>query len=392
MPKVTRQDTLGRFVTYIKFNHEEPMPADLLNELYHIKDESFALDDASYVSSILDAVGVQEHHGKRYYSLRLTMMAFLEELVKYELTEENNQHKKILEDLILAMRRRTGRYYAMLLASSIVSLAIVSSILLLIPAVDSALLSLVRTIFFIPVVAMTWTAWKSYEAYNEDMIRDIFPFATRVQRNVFSTFSAAINIVAWSLLIAAGGLITPLVAGFFIAATFMLVVKEGWTVILDRFWHENQDTDEIDNPYVARRNEADINNRRNVLIIDLVISIVVLAIITVWVLLPPSILVTIPCMLALGVTYAARNVAINAQVNRENSFLREDFDRYERMELQGRRVEDVLVHNNSLKAGSCRERSRGWRFFDYNQEQDDNSDSQLGQRSDADRNVLTHKK
>lgn len=254
----------------------------------------------------------------RYFGSKLTLYQLLLELNK---DDENKIQVQYLLHLIDQKRKSKKLWYGMgFLATSICIIGILA-----IPGF-SALLGIVQILIAsslsIPLFGSLFNlSWGGYNFYQNQVDRKKNNF-NRWRDNLFMFGSGILTIVAYGIWIATATAMTPLIAGLFVAASGLDVLKETVCLIqaLYKRKHPVCGGDELSMNRVFARDTNNYKKHRNAAIISLTSAVILLGIMSCWCFLPSSFLITIVAIAAILVVYTTQSLLLkgNEWVMRDN--------------------------------------------------------------------------
>lgn len=241
----------------------------------------------------------------RYLNMPLTLHAFLVEL--NELTEKKNgQLNKFIQ---LINQHNTTQWKGIVIGT------IIGTAIGLFPMVMYELSGMQQFVTVASIISSGGLAYAVgmaiYTLHEYNTSKKVSYFQL-FRDNFFSMTNAAINIVAWSLLLTAA-VTNPIISILFVIADFVLVIKE--FVSLSYFFHQNK-KDTNFNPTLSEqqlqiREQINFEKNRHAAWVHFTAAVVLTIIIAAWCFVPGGIFVAAACMLAMGVVYATKQYAIS---------------------------------------------------------------------------------
>ncbi|WP_131796085.1 hypothetical protein [Legionella lansingensis] len=254
------------------------------------------------VKALLNRLNIPPSNWEKY--LNLTLYELLLKLNR----EEHPQISYILKliDNKTAIRKLTLFIYGgtfIFFVASILSAPVFAPVL-------SALGILLTSARGLPVLGLAYTVISSAVIFYQNQVDAKRTLLNRIHDNFILLVKSSLNITGYIFWMIAATPMTPLVAGLFVAASAVDVIKEITDLTQSYSKHKNRpsihESSQLLIHQTYARNEYGFRKHRNALIINLITSILLLGIMAAWCFLPPALILTVGSVVAIGVVFGIK--------------------------------------------------------------------------------------
>lgn len=305
-------DTLNAFRQYVEGGTRRDISQYM--SYYHGKMSEFERDFyhtpinsnnsiKAVVREILTTLEIPPHQWGRYLTASLNVHDFFVELAL---------QKQESEKLIFFIRLLDEQHilqWLKIFAGAAAALAIVEIAYPFLKNLIS-IQELVTAAIFMPVVGLAFTAAVALYSFYKNIRDRHIPLHQRFKDNFFLLADVALKFAAYSVLIAAATTATPLSAILFVVAECVSVLKEVVNLIqiINKGRHQPvlSSMDNLSLMQYKARQDFDYMKHRNAVLINMFTAAVCVAIVGLWCFAPPSIIVTVAAIVAIGLVYAIK--------------------------------------------------------------------------------------
>ncbi|KTC84513.1 hypothetical protein [Legionella brunensis] len=167
----------------------------------------------------------------------------------------------------------------------------------LVESIDGLLTSVIG----LPILGLGYTVLRTFFYFYQNHVDAKKTLIERMRDNAFLIANTLLNIAAYSFWIQAAAPMTPLVAGLFVIASAVDVVKEIVSLVHDHIRFRHHSIIDASSPLLAQqayiRQLYGFSRHKNALFINLGTSIILLGIMAAWCFVPGGLVVTL-CSLA----------------------------------------------------------------------------------------------
>ncbi|KTD13273.1 hypothetical protein SAMN02746073_1865 [Legionella jamestowniensis DSM 19215] len=284
------------------------------------------------VKNLLKNLKIPSYQWKEY--LNLTVYNFLLKL-------HRESHPQIAYLLKLLDEKQPPSQFRIFLGIG-VGIAFMS--LIASPQMQGVLLSLealLTSVIGLPILGLIYNLSSTfYFVYQTqtDAKKDLF---SRLYDNFFLLANTLINIMAYSFWIAAATPMTPLVAGLFVGASIVNVVKEVASLVQEYVKFQNLPAIQNPSDLLAHqtylRQTHGFNKHRNVLLINLATSVLLVGVMAAWCFIPGGLMVTLGALTGIGILYGLKHFALKQNDKRTRNALQKQLKavekEYDRIQL-----------------------------------------------------------
>ncbi|WED43569.1 hypothetical protein [Legionella cardiaca] len=283
--------------------------AQNLNELkknYHQTIVSSQPEITLKVKSILQNLNIPPEKWDEY--LNLTVYNLLLKL-------HHDGHPQISYILELIDNKTAVSKLKLVIAGGVIVTLIAS--LLALPAFYGVLQTignLLISVIGLPILGLIFNVASTIFYFYQNHVDPKKTLFNRLRDNFFLLANAFVNIAAYSVWIAASAPMTPLVAGLFVLASGIDVIKEVVALIQENARFRNKPPLHDASPLLVHqdyiRQSYGFKKHKKALLINLGTSIVLLAIMAGWCFIPGSLLVSIGAVALIGITYGVKHLLL----------------------------------------------------------------------------------
>lgn len=196
------------------------------------------------------------------------------------------------------------------------------------PQMQGVLLSLealLTSVIGLPILGLIYNLSSTFYYFYQTQTDAKKVLFSRLQDNFFLLASTVINVTAYSFWIAAATPMTPLVAGLFVAASIVNVVKEIASLVQEYVKFRN--LPHIQNPSALLVHQTHLrqihgfNKHRNVLLINLATSVLLVGVMAAWCFIPGGLIVTLGALASIGLLYGLKHFALKQNDKRTRDAL-----------------------------------------------------------------------
>lgn len=304
-------------------------------------------DIQSVVSDILEHLGIHKRQRGRFLNAGMTAYDFL-----IELQEVTNKENNKLNEFIRLIDEKNKWMRKLLLIGGIV----VGSVFSMLPAFFiGGGLSLVQTVLTasvtIPVAGLLYTAGVAAYTFYQSITNKRHGMMERFRDNFFLLANTALNVAAYSMVIATATSLNPVTAILFVVASCVLVLKEMTTLI--QLGIQNRKSgliaqdDDLKTRQEKTRSAYDVVKTRNALLIEFSGAILGVGIMAAWCFIPGGIFLTVAAVAAIGIVAIVKKLFSMLNEKVVTGRMKAEFDRLE----QDDAVKEV--HEEASKAASA---------------------------------------
>lgn len=307
--------------TYLKHVYGRQF-ADIYNDFHtiNINDNDEIYDQ---IQEILKNSNIEEKKQQRFQRANITLYEFLIELqqISYERNGQVNEFVRLIKE------SDTTKETIASLASvgAIVTLSLSPIAILNLNVVQS----LVNATLFFPVVGLVYTIGVGLYSIYQGLRDKKTQVMQRFTDNFFLFASAALNVAAYSVLIAAAVSVNPIAAILFVAASAVNVVKESFNLIKLTFFDKKKEInadDSLASKVQHARLECESQKTKNNLLIELGAATAMLGVIAAWSFIPGGIFLSIASVAAIGLVFLGKKLLSSYNEKRSTTQLENTID------------------------------------------------------------------
>lgn len=305
--------TLSCFNTYLANAHSKALPKRMkyyknrMSEFNrdfnttHINDND---ETKAIIASILKNLNIPRYKMGRYLNAPLTLYEFL-----VEVNAQTNKENEKLKEFLVLIKKQSRKKLEKIVISGLVGIALFQLSLPFIVHAEAlaALQEITAAALFFPAVGIIFTAGVALYSLYKNLYDKKMTLYQRFKDNFFLLADSALKFAAYGVLLAAATTVSPVSAILFVAAECLSVLKEvvnlAHMIFFDKWKLTAAEARNIDLVLQHTRHQFDFIKRRDSLLINTALAIIMLGIVAAWCFVPGGIGVTIGAFAAIALVY-----------------------------------------------------------------------------------------